>query len=122
MKINFPVRCPAESNRRVAIASCIVMEPRLLMLDEPLSNLDAKLRNDMRYELKTYMKDCILLRIYVTHDQQEALALSRSNCRHAKWVIFNRSELRKKFMPNRPTSLLLILWVFEISGRGKLKI
>jgi iron(III) transport system ATP-binding protein len=52
------------------------MEPQLLLLDEPLSNLDAKLREAMRFELKRMQRDLGLTTIYVTHDQSEALALS----------------------------------------------
>ena len=52
------------------------MEPQLLLLDEPLSNLDAKLRDRMRIELKRLQRELGLTTIYVTHDQSEALALS----------------------------------------------
>jgi iron(III) transport system ATP-binding protein len=52
------------------------MEPQLLLLDEPLSNLDAKLREKMRFELKRMQRDFGLTTVYVTHDQSEALALS----------------------------------------------
>jgi iron(III) transport system ATP-binding protein len=52
------------------------MEPKLLLLDEPLSNLDAKLRERMRFELKRIQRELGLTTIYVTHDQSEALALS----------------------------------------------
>ena len=62
--------------QRLALARALVMEPRLLLLDEPLSNLDAKLREAMRFELKRMQRDFGLTTIYVTHDQSEALALS----------------------------------------------
>mgnify|MGYP002226096350 CR=1 FL=1 len=62
--------------QRVAIARAIVSEPRLLLLDEPLSNLDAKLRVDMRSELKRLHHDTGSTIIYVTHDQVEALTMS----------------------------------------------
>ena len=62
--------------QRLALARAIVMEPRLLLLDEPLSNLDAKLRERMRFELKRLQSEFGLTAVYVTHDQSEALALS----------------------------------------------
>jgi iron(III) transport system ATP-binding protein len=62
--------------QRLALARAIVMEPELLLLDEPLSNLDAKLRERMRFELKRLQRELGVTTVYVTHDQAEALALS----------------------------------------------
>ena len=62
--------------QRVALARAIVLEPKILCLDEPLSNLDAKLRIDMRMELKRLKKELGITTLYVTHDQEEALTLS----------------------------------------------
>ena len=62
--------------QRLALARALVMEPELLLLDEPLSNLDAKLRDRMRLELRRIQRDLGLTTIYVTHDQAEALSLS----------------------------------------------
>ena len=62
--------------QRVALARAIVLEPKILCLDEPLSNLDAKLRIDMRMELKRHQKELGITTLYVTHDQEEALTLS----------------------------------------------
>jgi iron(III) transport system ATP-binding protein len=62
--------------QRLALARALVMEPKLLLLDEPLSNLDAKLRERMRFELKRLQNELGLTTVYVTHDQYEALALS----------------------------------------------
>lgn len=62
--------------QRLALARALAMEPTLLLLDEPLSNLDAKLRERMRFELKRLQRELGLTTIYVTHDQSEALALS----------------------------------------------
>ena len=62
--------------QRVALARALVAQPRILLLDEPLSNLDAKLREQMRFELKSLQESFGITAVYVTHDQEEALALS----------------------------------------------
>jgi iron(III) transport system ATP-binding protein len=62
--------------QRVALARAIILEPKILCLDEPLSNLDAKLRIGLREELKRLQKDLGITTLYVTHDQEEALTLS----------------------------------------------
>ncbi|MFB3109203.1 MAG: ABC transporter ATP-binding protein [Candidatus Binatia bacterium] len=62
--------------QRVAFARALVNEPKVMLLDEPLSNLDAKLREQMRYEIKALQRRVNITTIYVTHDQAEALAIS----------------------------------------------
>lgn len=62
--------------QRVAIARALAMSPKILVLEEPLSNLDAKLRKQLRVELKRLQKDFGITMIYVTHDQEEALTMS----------------------------------------------
>lgn len=62
--------------QRVAIARSIIMEPEILLMDEPLSNLDAKLRTSMRDELKKLQRTLGITTVYVTHDQEEALTIS----------------------------------------------
>ena len=73
---HYPHQLSGGQQQRVAIARAIVSEPRLLLLDEPLSNLDAKLRVDMRAELKRLHHETGTTIIYVTHDQVEALTMS----------------------------------------------
>ncbi len=72
----YPSELSGGQQQRVAIARAIVSEPKLLLLDEPLSNLDAKLRVDMRSELKRLHQELGTTVIYVTHDQVEALTMS----------------------------------------------
>ncbi len=69
-------RLSGGQQQRVALARAIVMQPLVLLLDEPLSNLDAKLRGQMRTELKHLQQRTGLTTVYVTHDQAEAMALS----------------------------------------------
>ena len=71
-----PSQLSGGQQQRVALARTLVIQPRVLLLDEPLSNLDAKLRVEMRLELLKLQRGLGLTTIYVTHDQEEALALS----------------------------------------------
>ncbi|MEV0408670.1 ABC transporter ATP-binding protein [Actinoallomurus sp. NPDC050550] len=72
----FPGQLSGGQQQRVAIARAIVLEPPLVLMDEPLSNLDAKLRLEMRTEIKRIHQTLGLTTIYVTHDQEEALSLA----------------------------------------------
>jgi iron(III) transport system ATP-binding protein len=72
----YPNELSGGQQQRVALARSLVVEPDILLLDEPLSNLDAKLRERMRVELKQLQRRTGITFIYVTHDQAEALALS----------------------------------------------
>jgi spermidine/putrescine ABC transporter ATP-binding subunit len=71
-----PSQLSGGQQQRVALARTLVIQPRVLLLDEPLSNLDAKLRQEMRIELLKLQRDIGLTTVYVTHDQEEALTLS----------------------------------------------
>ena len=71
-----PYELSGGQQQRVALARCIVVRPRLLLFDEPLSNLDAKLREKVRVEIREVQQQLGITAIYVTHDQAEALALS----------------------------------------------
>jgi len=71
-----PSQLSGGQQQRVALGRALVSEPRLLLLDEPLSNLDAKLRESMRFEIKDIQKKFGITVVYVTHDQTEAMAMS----------------------------------------------
>ncbi|MEN3929558.1 ABC transporter ATP-binding protein [Microvirga sp. W0021] len=76
LKDRYPHQMSGGQQQRVAVARALVMNPDALLLDEPLSNLDAKLREIVRVELRQIQQQLQLTAIYVTHDQQEALAMS----------------------------------------------
>jgi iron(III) transport system ATP-binding protein len=71
-----PSQLSGGQQQRVALARCIVLEPQVLLFDEPLSNLDAKLREQMRIEVRELQQRLGVTSVYVTHDQAEAMALS----------------------------------------------
>ena len=72
----IPSQLSGGQQQRVALGRALVSEPKLLLLDEPLSNLDAKLRESMRFEIKDIQKKFGITVVYVTHDQAEAMAMS----------------------------------------------
>lgn len=76
LESRYPNELSGGQQQRVALARSLVVEPQILLLDEPLSNLDAKLRERMRGELKQLQRRTGITFVYVTHDQSEALALS----------------------------------------------
>ena len=80
--------------QRVAIARALVMNPAIICMDEPLSNLDAKLRVNLRNELKRMQRDFGITTIYVTHDQEEALTLSD------RIAVFNNGDIEQIGTPN----------------------
>src|SRR5512137_2404394 len=82
----YPGQLSGGQQQRIAIARALILHPRLMLLDEPLSNLDAKLRIEMRAEIKRLHTNLGLTSIYVTHDQVEALSLS-------DWVVVMREGL-----------------------------
>lgn len=71
-----PSQLSGGQQQRIAVARALVLKPRVLLFDEPLSNLDAKLRKRMRGEIRNLQKDLRITAVYVTHDQSEALAIS----------------------------------------------
>ena len=102
-KDRYPTELSGGQQQRVAIARAVASSPKLLLLDEPLSNLDAKLRIDMRAELQRLHRELGTTIIYVTHDQTEALTMS------TKIALFKAGELNQVATPmelyNNPVDL-----------------
>jgi iron(III) transport system ATP-binding protein len=91
----FPSQLSGGQQQRVALARALVIEPKLLLLDEPLSNLDAKLRESMRFEIKELQKKLKMTIIYVTHDQTEAMAMSD------KIIVMDKGEIQQIDVPTK---------------------
>ena len=90
----FPRRLSGGQQQRVALARALVIQPRILLLDEPLSNLDAKLREDMQIELRQIQRTLGTTTILVTHDQSEAMALSD------RIAVMNQGRVEQVAPPN----------------------
>jgi iron(III) transport system ATP-binding protein len=97
--------------QRVALARALVIRPRCLLLDEPLSNLDAKLRLEMRTEIRRVCKEFNLTTVYVTHDQKEALSISD------RMAVLDNGRVRQVGAPRevyrRPTCKLVANFIGE---------
>ena len=98
--------------QRVALARSLIFEPRVLLLDEPLSNLDAKLREHMRFELRIMQRRLGVTAIYVTHDQGEALTLSD------RVVVMNRGRIEQIGTPEEVYEHPLTRFVAEFIGQA----
>lgn len=111
----FEERHPAElsggQQQRVALARSLVLEPSILLLDEPLSNLDAKLRERMRTELKELQRRTAITFVYVTHDQAEAMALSD------RIAVFNQGRLQQFGAPREIYGHPANLFVADFMGQ-----
>jgi len=76
LELRYPGQLSGGQQQRVALARALVLNPDILLLDEPLSNLDAKIRVQVRAEIRKLQKDLGITTVYVTHDQEEALSMS----------------------------------------------
>ncbi len=101
----YPHELSGGQQQRVALARALIREPEVLLLDEPLSNLDAKLRLSMRQEIKELQRRLHITTIYVTHDQEEAFTLSDVVILMNKGKVENmNSEFAKDFLSTRDSS------------------
>jgi putative spermidine/putrescine transport system ATP-binding protein len=105
----YPRQLSGGQQQRVALARALVYEPRVLLLDEPLSNLDAKLRLEMRSEIRTLQRELGVTALYVTHDQEEALSISD------RIVVMNQGRIEQISSPwdlyNQPRTLFVASFV-----------
>ena len=95
LKDRMPAKLSGGQQQRVALARAIVIEPEVLLMDEPLSNLDAKLRVEMRNAIKRIQQQFGITTVYVTHDQEEALAVSD------RIAVMNNGVIQQIDVPSR---------------------
>ena len=107
----YPNQMSGGQQQRVALARAMVAAPRLLLLDEPLSNLDAKLRESMRFEIKEIQEALGITVVYVTHDQTEAMAMSDRIC------IINRGVVQQVGTPREIYSAPVNPFVADFVGK-----
>ena len=114
----FGERLPSElsggQQQRVAVARALVLEPEVLLFDEPLSNLDAKLRRKVREEIRELQQELGLTTVYVTHDQEEALAVSD------RIIVMNESIIAQEGTPKQLYEEPINLFVADFIGDANL--
>ncbi len=107
----YPNQLSGGQQQRVALARALVAEPELLLLDEPLSNLDAKLRESMRFEIKEIQTALGITVVYVTHDQTEAMAMSD------RIVVIKQGVVQQVGTPNEIYSAPVNPFVADFVGK-----
>ncbi len=107
-----PNQLSGGQQQRVALARCLVMEPRILLFDEPLSNLDAKLRVQMRAEIRGLQRRMGITSVYVTHDQIEAMAMSD------RVIVMNAGKIEQAGTPQEIYHLPRTRFVADFIGRA----
>ncbi|MBK5441605.1 MULTISPECIES: ABC transporter ATP-binding protein [unclassified Peribacillus] len=108
----YPRELSGGQRQRVAISRALVVEPELLLLDEPLSNLDAKLRHELRAEIKRLQKEIGVTTIFVTHDQEEALSMSD------RVVVMNAGKIEQISTPTDIYNHPKTEFVFQFIGKS----
>jgi putative spermidine/putrescine transport system ATP-binding protein len=108
----YPRELSGGQRQRVAISRALVVEPELLLLDEPLSNLDAKLRHELRTEIKRLQKEIGVTTIFVTHDQEEALSISD------RVVVMNAGKIEQISTPTSIYNHPETEFVFNFIGKS----
>ena len=111
-ELSMPKQLSGGMQQRVALARAIVIEPEIILLDEPLSALDAKVRTQMQQELKRLHNELKITFILVTHDQEEALALSD------KVVVMSQGQIEQVGTPNEIYDYPANKWVAKFIGRA----
>ncbi|MGC9012032.1 ABC transporter ATP-binding protein [Thermogladius sp.] len=114
MEKRYPLQLSGGQQQRVALARALVVSPRILLLDEPLSNLDAKLRIEMREELKRIQRSLKITTVYVTHDQVEALSMSD------RIAVMNSGRIMQVGRPDEVYFRPKNLFVAEFLGRSNI--
>ncbi|MCE4614725.1 MAG: ABC transporter ATP-binding protein [Desulfurococcales archaeon] len=114
MENRYPTQLSGGQQQRVALARALVVEPSILLLDEPLSNLDAKLRLGMREEIKRIQRELGITTIYVTHDQEEALTMSD------RIAVMNKGKVHQVGTPYEIYAWPRDLFVATFLGRSNL--
>jgi len=110
----YPLQLSGGQQQRVALARALVVQPRVLLLDEPLSNLDAKLRIEMREELKRLQRSLGITTIYVTHDQLEAMSMSD------RIAVMNRGRVVQAGTPKELYFKPRSIFVADFLGRSSI--
>ncbi|MEN9230014.1 MAG: ABC transporter ATP-binding protein [Thermostichus sp. DG02_5_bins_236] len=109
-----PQQLSGGQQQRVALARALVLEPKVLLMDEPLSNLDAKLREQMRTEIRRIQQNLGITTLYVTHDQAEAMTLAD------RIVIMNRGQIEQVDVPTQIYQRPASAFVADFIGQSNL--
>ena len=111
LKDRYPPELSGGQQQRVALARALVVEPQILLLDEPLSNLDANLREEMRFEIRRLHEEFRITTVYVTHDQSEAMVTSD------RIVVLNKGRIVQVGAPSEVFDQPRTRFVAEFIGK-----